>query len=50
MAHLSRVGVEVVGVQHHARDLLRAVVKGLADLEDGRELDLAEVKRQLELD
>lgn len=42
--------VEVVGVHHHARDFLRAVAEGLSDLEDGRELDLAEVKRQFELD
>jgi len=42
--------VEVVGVHHHARDFLRAIVQGLADLEAGRELDVAEVKRRLELD
>ena len=42
--------VQVVGVHHHARDFLRAVVEGLSDVEDGRELDLAEAKRQIELD
>jgi plasmid stabilization system protein ParE len=42
--------VDILGVHHHARDRLRAVVEGLADLEAGGELDLTEVKRQLELD
>ena len=31
------------------RDFMRAVVAGLADLEDGRELQLADVKRRLGL-
>jgi prevent-host-death family protein len=31
------------------RDFMRAVVAGLADLEDGRELPLADVKRRLGL-
>lgn len=42
--------VEIIGVHHHARDLLRAIVEGLADLEAGRELDLAAIKRRLELE
>lgn len=31
------------------RDFLRGVVQGMMDLEEGRELDLAEVKRHLGL-
>jgi prevent-host-death family protein len=31
------------------RDFLRAVVKGLMDLEEGREMSLAEVKKRLGL-
>ena len=31
------------------RDFMRAIVAGLADLEDGRELPLADVKRRLGL-
>ncbi len=32
------------------RSFLRAVVEGIVDLEEGRELDLADVKQRLELE
>lgn len=42
-------GVADFEAKNEERQFMRAVVKGLMDLEEGREISLADVKRQLKL-